>query len=190
MWRSNGAGELPAIVTRAYLSLGSNIGDRLAHLVAAVRAIGETERIAALSPIYETAPLGPDGRVVPDQDAFLNCVVAIETSATPSELRARTVAIEEAMGRDRRVRWRPRPIDIDIILFGDARVDQPSLVIPHARMHERAFVVRPLLDLDPTVEAPGVGPLAPLLAALDDQEVRLHTEAGEFGALVSGAETR
>jgi 2-amino-4-hydroxy-6-hydroxymethyldihydropteridine diphosphokinase len=167
-----------------YLSLGSNLGDRLANLVAAVRALGVSERVVALSPVYETAPLGPDGTIVDDQPAFLNCVVAADTALGPAALRARTATIEAQLGREHRERWQSRPIDIDIVLFGDERIETPELIVPHPRIGERAFVMRPLLDLDPDVRVPGVGKLAPLLPAVAWQGVRRAVGADEFATLV------
>jgi 2-amino-4-hydroxy-6-hydroxymethyldihydropteridine diphosphokinase len=175
-------------VTRAYLSLGSNLGNRFANIVAAVRALKDTHRVAALSPIYETAPLGPDGAIVRDQPAYLNCVVVIETAETAAQLRTRTSAIETAMGRRAGERWRPRPIDIDIVLFGNERIENETLVVPHPRLHERAFVVQPLLDLDPAIVVPGVGALAPLRRGLLWQDVHESVSAEEFVERVERAE--
>ena len=175
-------------MTRAYLSLGSNLGDRLANIVGAVRALQETHRVVALSPIYETAPLGPDGSIVRDQSAFLNCAIAIETAETAAQLRARTSSIETAMGRRAGERWKPRPIDIDIVLFGDERIETEALTVPHPRLHERAFVVQPLLDLDHSLEVPGIGALAPLRRGLLWQDVRESVSAEAFARAVAGDE--
>ena len=173
-------------MTRAYLSLGSNLGDRFQNIVAAVRALGDTDRVVAVSPVYETAPLGPDGAVVTDQPAYLNCAVAIDTDGTPAELRARTSAVERAGGRADGERWKPRPIDIDIVLFGDVRINAPTLVVPHPRLHERAFVIRPLLDLDPALSVPGIGSLAALVDGLAWQGVRAVATSEDLARATTG----
>jgi 2-amino-4-hydroxy-6-hydroxymethyldihydropteridine diphosphokinase len=130
--------------------------------------------------VYESAAIGPDGLERDDQDAFLNCVVELETSLVAQALRDATAAIEQHLGRVSRERWQPRPIDIDIILYGTVRIETPTLTIPHPRMHERAFVIRPLLDLDPNIEAPGLGRLSRFLSSVAAQDCRLHTTADEF----------
>lgn len=173
--------------TRAYLSLGSNLGDRLENLAAAVRRLCADVSVTEVSPVYETAPLGADGSIVDDQDPYLNCIVAVRTSLSASGLHAVTSRIESEQGRERIARWRPRPIDIDIVLFGDERIVTPALTVPHPRMHERAFVLRPLVDLDPGVRVPGAGRAARLLPKLEWQDVRLHTSAGAFAAAIGPA---
>jgi 2-amino-4-hydroxy-6-hydroxymethyldihydropteridine diphosphokinase len=131
---------------RAYLGIGSNLGDRLASLQLAVDELAAAPDVAvvAVSPVYETAPVGG-----PAQPDFLNAVVAIDTTLTAHDLLALAHAIEAAAERVRTVRWGPRTLDVDILLVGDERVDDPDLVVPHPRMAERAFVVVPLADLDP-----------------------------------------
>jgi 2-amino-4-hydroxy-6-hydroxymethyldihydropteridine diphosphokinase len=131
---------------RAYLGLGANLGDRLAHLQLAVDALARADgvRVVAVSPVYETAPVGG-----PEQPDYLNAVVAIDTSSTPHALLDLAHAIEAAADRVRTVRWGPRTLDVDVLLVGDERVDEPDLVVPHPRMEERAFVLVPLADLDP-----------------------------------------
>lgn len=139
-------------MTRAYLGLGSNLGDRLGHLQAAVDALGATAgiRVVAVSSVYETSPVGG-----PTQDDFLNAVVAIDTELAPPDLLAVALAVEELSARVRTVRWGPRTLDVDILLFGDERVRSPDLEIPHPRMDERAFVLAPLHDVAPDrVEPP------------------------------------
>ena len=133
-------------MTRAYLGLGSNLGDRLAHLQDALDALDATDRIElrAVSDVYETAPVGG-----PDQDDFLNAVVAIETDLTPRALLAVALDVESLAARVRTVRWGPRTLDVDVLLYGDERVDEPDLQIPHPRMAERAFVLAPLHDVAP-----------------------------------------
>jgi 2-amino-4-hydroxy-6-hydroxymethyldihydropteridine diphosphokinase len=134
-------------VTRAYLGLGSNLGDRLAHLQGAVDGLGATPGVTVVevSPVYETAPVGG-----PPQDDYLNAVVAVETDLRPRELLGVAQGLEARAGRVRAERWGPRTLDVDVLLVGDAVVDDEDLVVPHPRMRERAFVLVPLADLDPT----------------------------------------
>ena len=130
----------------AYLSLGSNLGDREVNLR---RAIAELEKVAtlcAISSFYETQPIGPL-----NQPWFLNCVVGLETEKSPRELLAAVLDIEAGMGRARMQDKGPRNIDIDILLFGDRIVSEPRLKIPHPAMHERRFVLEPLTEVAPDV---------------------------------------
>lgn len=127
-------------MTRAFLGLGSNLGDRWAHLRNAVAALPD---VVAVSPVYETAPVGgPDG-----QGAFLNCVVELDTERSPRELLELCRSLEAAAERVRLERWGPRTLDVDVLLVGDSVVDEPDLVVPHPRMWERSFVLVPLHDL-------------------------------------------
>jgi 2-amino-4-hydroxy-6-hydroxymethyldihydropteridine diphosphokinase len=145
------------------------MGDRMSNIRNAVDAIRAHSAVAAVSPVYETAPLGPDGAVVDNQASFLNCIVAIDTRLDPVALRAAGATIEHDLGRPAGERWQPRPIDIDLVLYGDEHVNLPGVVVPHPRMFERAFVLRPLLDLDPAISVRGVGRLADLLPGLASQ---------------------
>jgi 2-amino-4-hydroxy-6-hydroxymethyldihydropteridine diphosphokinase len=132
-------------VARAYLGLGSNLGDRAAHLTAAVAGLAERAgQVVAISRVYETEPVGG-----PPQPPYFNAVVAIDTGK----------ALEGEAGRDFEAeRWGPRPLDIDVLLVGDSRVDEDDLVVPHPRMHHRAFVLAPLADVAPElVVAPAAG---------------------------------
>jgi 2-amino-4-hydroxy-6-hydroxymethyldihydropteridine diphosphokinase len=133
-------------VRRAYLGLGSNLGDRLAHLQAAVDGLARTPRLAviAVSPVYETAPVGG-----PPQDDYLNAVVALDTELSPHDLLRIAHGLEAAEQRVRRERWGPRTLDVDVLLVGDEVVDDADLVVPHPRLTERAFALVPLADLDP-----------------------------------------
>jgi 2-amino-4-hydroxy-6-hydroxymethyldihydropteridine diphosphokinase len=130
----------------AYLGLGSNLGDRLDTLQRAVDLLAERGvREVASSRVWETEPVGgPE-----DQPSFLNAVVRVETDLVPADLLGAANAVEAALGRVREVRWGPRTIDIDVLLVGDLILDDGALTVPHPRMTERAFVILPLLELDP-----------------------------------------
>lgn len=135
---------------RAFLGLGSNIGDRRAALRAGVAALPD---VVAVSPLFETDPVGG-----PEQDQYFNIVVELDTIATPRELLARCQALEAAAQRLRVVRWGPRTLDVDILLMDGVRIDDDDLQIPHPRMHERNFVLQPLWAIDPAIEVPGHQP--------------------------------
>ena len=126
----------------AYLSLGSNLGDRRYHLAEAVSTLGDSVR--AVSPVYETEPVGG-----PAQEAFLNIVVELETDLEPRELLSVCHRLESGAGRVRQERWGPRTLDVDVLLYDDVVVDTPDLQIPHPRMYDRRFVLAPLRDLAP-----------------------------------------
>lgn len=137
---------------RAFLGLGANLGDRLATLQRAVDLLAEHGvRVIASSRIWATAPIGgPE-----DQPEFLNVVVEIDPDRLrPADVLAAAHDVETVLGRVRRDRWGPRTIDIDVLLWGDLTSDDPDLTIPHPRLHARAFVVLPLLDLDPDPRLP------------------------------------
>src|SRR5262249_4147867 len=133
-------------VTRAYLALGSNLGDRAAFLQYAVDDLAGTDGvdIAAVSRVYETAPVGG-----PPQDAFLNAVVALDTTLDPRALLALAQRIENGAERVRAERWGPRTLDVDVLLYGDVALADPELTVPHPRMWERGFVLAPLRDVAP-----------------------------------------
>jgi 2-amino-4-hydroxy-6-hydroxymethyldihydropteridine diphosphokinase len=129
-------------VTRAYLALGSNLGDRTAYLQQAVDALGA--QVVAISRVYETAPVGG-----PEQDAYLNAVVAVDTDLDPHGLLALAHRIENDAQRVRAEQWGPRTLDVDVLLYDDITLDDPDLTIPHPRMWERGFVLAPLRDVAP-----------------------------------------
>lgn len=145
-------------MTTAYLALGGNVGDRAGHLQAALDALcaapGVT--VTAVSRVYETDPVGG-----PPQDPYLNAVVAVETSLDARGLLELARRLEKEAGREpdpeRRVRWGPRPLDVDVLIVGDERVDEPDLVVPHPRLGERAFVLAPLEDVAPDHPAVAAG---------------------------------
>ncbi len=131
---------------RAYLGIGSNLGDRVAHLQDAVDGLGRAPgvTVVAVSRVYETAPVGG-----PSQGDYLNAVVAVDTTASARELMELGQRLEAAAHRERKERWGPRTLDVDVLLVGDEEVHAPDLEVPHPRLSERAFVLAPLADLDP-----------------------------------------
>jgi 2-amino-4-hydroxy-6-hydroxymethyldihydropteridine diphosphokinase len=132
-----------------YLSLGSNLGDREAHLQEVFRRLESTGTLRSVSSIYETEPVE-----FTDQPQFLNCAVALETSSTPEQLMLQLLTIEKAMGRQRIQKKGPRTIDLDILFFGDEIVDTPGLTIPHPAMQHRRFVLEPLAEIAPDAMHP------------------------------------
>ena len=157
---------------RAFVSLGSNLGDRAAYLGAAREALAAlpATTVVAESHIYETAP-----QDVPDQDAFLNQVLCLETALQPLDLLRECQRIEREHGRVRSLRFGPRTLDIDILLFQDAESDDPELTLPHPRMVKRAFVLVPLAEIwehakgMPDMDVAGLG-----RATTRTQQVRLY----------------
>lgn len=127
-------------MTRAFLGLGSNLGDRRAHLRAAVAALPD---VVAVSPVYESEPVGGP----PGQSPYLNLVVELDTARTPRELLDVAHRLETAAGRVRTEKNGPRTLDVDVLLVGELAIDEPDLVVPHPRMWRRRFVLAPLADL-------------------------------------------
>jgi len=152
-------------MTRAFLSLGSNLGDRRQFLVEAVGSLGPS--VVAVSPVYETDPVGG-----PEQGRFLNLVVQLETDLSPRQLLAVCHRLESGAQRVRMQRWGPRTLDVDIIWIDGVTVDEPDLVIPHPRWSERTFVLAPLADLAPELVDPDV------LARAQGQVVQVEPLAG------------
>jgi 2-amino-4-hydroxy-6-hydroxymethyldihydropteridine diphosphokinase len=153
----------------AVLALGSNLGNRQDILqggVDAIAGIGQV-RVTAVSPVYETMPVGG-----PAQPDYLNAVVLVRTTLSAHELLGRLHQVEAAFDRVRLVRWGPRTLDIDIITVGAERSDNPELTLPHPRAHERAFVLAPWHDIDPDAVLPGLGPVADLLEKTDRSGIR------------------
>jgi 2-amino-4-hydroxy-6-hydroxymethyldihydropteridine diphosphokinase len=153
-------------VTRAFVSLGSNLGDREERLREAARALAATPgvRVIAGSRIYETDPVGPG-----PQGPYLNAVLALETALGPRALLERLRALEAAAGRVRGARNAARTLDLDLLLHGDAVVREPDLGVPHPRMTERPFVMEPLADVAPELVPPGAdAPVAELAARVRD----------------------
>jgi 2-amino-4-hydroxy-6-hydroxymethyldihydropteridine diphosphokinase len=150
--------------TTAFVGIGSNMGDREAHLRRAIELLSAEEGIdvAAVSKIRETEPVGPV-----EQGPFLNGAVRVETELRPRGLLDRLLEIERRMGRVRGERFGPRTIDLDLLVYGDETVDEPGLTVPHPRLQERRFALEPLAELDPGLTIPGVGPISALLAKLE-----------------------
>jgi 2-amino-4-hydroxy-6-hydroxymethyldihydropteridine diphosphokinase len=152
-------------MARAYVGLGANLGDREATLRAAIAALDATEgvQVSAVSALRETEPVG-----YLDQPRFLNGAVALETTLAPRELLDALLAVERSLGRTRGgPRFGPRTIDLDLLLYGEESVDAQGLTVPHPRLHERAFALEPLAELDPDLVVPGHGPLETLLRKLE-----------------------
>jgi 2-amino-4-hydroxy-6-hydroxymethyldihydropteridine diphosphokinase len=148
---------------RSFLGLGSNLEDRRATLRRAVRSLPD---VVAVSPVYETEPVGgPRG-----QGPYLNLVVELDTERSPRELLELGAGLEADAGRERGERFGPRTLDVDVLLAGDLKVDEPDLVVPHPRMWERRFVLAPLADLAPELVPEG-------------WEKRVHGEVHKLGTL-------
>lgn len=130
--------------TKAYIGLGTNLGDRENHLTEAIQLLQQPKSIwiTNSSNIYETDPVG-----YTDQGAFLNMVVEVTTTLSPHALFEQMMHVEQELGRKRDIRWGPRTIDLDLLLFGDLQINDEQLIVPHPRMHERAFVLVPLKDV-------------------------------------------
>jgi 2-amino-4-hydroxy-6-hydroxymethyldihydropteridine diphosphokinase len=154
-------------IRRAVLALGSNLGERLDYLQGAVRALADTPEVwvTGVSPVYETDPVdAPEG-----SDRFLNAIVLADTTLAATRLLDRALAIEDAFDRERsEVKNAPRTLDVDLIVVGDRRNDDEQLRLPHPRAVERAFVLRPWLDLEPDAELPDRGPVAELLSSIGE----------------------
>jgi 2-amino-4-hydroxy-6-hydroxymethyldihydropteridine diphosphokinase len=154
---------------KTVLALGSNLGDRQDILQGGVDAIAGIEgvRLTAVSPVYETVPVGG-----PPQPDYLNAVVLADVTIPSGELLDRLHEVEAAFDRVRLVRWGPRTLDIDIVSVAGEQSDNPDLTLPHPRAHERAFVLAPWHDADPDAVLPGYGPVADLLALADQTGIR------------------
>ena len=152
-------------VTTAVLSLGSNLGDRRAHLRAGLDLIGRQLPVLAVSSLYETAPVGGVA-----QPAYLNCAALVAT-ADPDEALAAAHVAEAARGRLRSARWGPRTLDVDVISVDAIVRNEARLTLPHPRAHERAFVLVPWLEVEPNAVLPGRGRVADLVRAVDTHDV-------------------
>ncbi|MCG9968291.1 2-amino-4-hydroxy-6-hydroxymethyldihydropteridine diphosphokinase [Pelotomaculum terephthalicicum JT] len=143
-----------SLLVVAYVGLGSNVGDKAANISKALNLLGAAPglRVVRVAPCYRTAPIGYAG-----QDWFINTVAEVETDLPPLDLLRLLLALEDRLGRVRGRRWGPRTIDLDLLVYDKVAIDTPELVIPHPRMHERAFVMAPLADLAPGLVIPGRG---------------------------------
>lgn len=152
----------------AYIGIGSNLGDSVARVQAAFEALARVERtqLIARSSLYRTRPFGPVA-----QGDFVNAVAGVLTQLTASELLAALRSIESAAGRVRTERWGPRTLDLDLLVYGDRRIAEPDLTVPHPGIAERGFVLRPLNDVAPTLDVPGVGRVQELLRKLPDDGI-------------------
>lgn len=162
-------------IRRGVLALGSNMGERFNNLQGAVSTLADTPEVVvtAVSPVYETKPVGgPEGA----RD-YLNAVLLIDTTLSAHTLLERCLAVEDAFGRERGERHAPRTLDIDLIVLGERRADDDELTLPHPRAHERAFVLKPWADLEPDAEIPGEGRVSDLLGKLDLDGIALREDA-------------
>jgi 2-amino-4-hydroxy-6-hydroxymethyldihydropteridine diphosphokinase len=165
----------------AYIGIGSNLGDPLEQVLAAIDELGTIPqcRLVKRSALYASAPMGPK-----DQPDYVNAVVLVATFLEPTELLGRLQAIERRHGRVRdSLHWGPRTLDLDLLMFGEIRLDTPELVLPHPGAHERCFVLRPLADLGKEIRIPGHGTVGEMLTHCDcrgvvrlDTDVRDHPE--------------
>jgi len=151
----------------AYIGLGSNLGDKRKNIRRALELLGGVPgvRVRRVAPLYRTAPVG-----YTEQDWFINTVAEVETSLPPEELLRVCLDIENRLGRVRIIRWGPRTVDLDLLLYGERAIDRPQLTVPHPRLHERAFVLVPLADLVPEMVVPGRGRVKGLLAGLPPEQ--------------------
>ena len=149
----------------AFVGIGANLGDREGTLRRALRLLGDRDgvTVVAVSSLRETAPVG-----YLDQPSFLNGAARLETELSPRELLGALLDVERELGRDRSgPRYGPRTVDLDLLLYDGVELDEPRLVVPHPRLHERRFVLEPLAELAPGLVVPGRGPVERLLAELD-----------------------
>ena len=157
-------------IRRAVISIGSNVGERRVNLQGAVDSLADTPEVwvTAVSSVYETAPVeSPEGT-----KDFLNAILLLDTTLSARTLLERAMAVEAAYGRVRTgERNEPRTLDVDLIVVGDRRADEDDLSLPHPRAAERAFVLRPWLDVDPQAEFPDLGPVADLLSAVGESGI-------------------
>ena len=155
---------------KAYVALGANLGEPALQIEAALDRLAQLPqtRLLARSRLYRSAPLGPA-----DQPDYCNAAAALETGLSPHALLDHLQAIEQEAGRVRGERWGARHLDLDLLLHGDARIDDERLTLPHPELANRVFVLQPLAEIAPTLELPGHGPIRARLAALPPCEIAL-----------------
>jgi 2-amino-4-hydroxy-6-hydroxymethyldihydropteridine diphosphokinase len=151
------------VKNHAFIGLGSNIGDRYHYLVQAINLLEKNPsvQLVNISSVYETEPVGYE-----DQDLFLNMVIEVTTDLTAAELLTNCMGVEQELGRKREMKWGPRTIDLDILLYNQENIETEELVVPHPRMLERAFVMVPLLEISPNIR----------LSGLDHSQYLLHDQ--------------
>jgi 2-amino-4-hydroxy-6-hydroxymethyldihydropteridine diphosphokinase len=155
-------------MTLAYVGLGANIGDpgrQMKHAIEELKKLPDT-KFVLMSGMYKSTPLG-----YADQPDFLNAVACLDTELSAAHLLGNLRKIEQRQGRERSFANAPRTLDLDLLLYGDQVLDTAALTLPHPRMHERAFVLQPLLELDPAISIPGRGKASTLLAACGSQKI-------------------
>ncbi|MCK5873192.1 MAG: 2-amino-4-hydroxy-6-hydroxymethyldihydropteridine diphosphokinase [Alcanivoracaceae bacterium] len=160
-------------MTDAFIGLGSNLGDSVTLLNearAALTSLPQT-RVTGVSPLYRSAPVGPQ-----DQPDFFNAVVRIDTGLDAASLLVALQLIEQQAGRVRLRHWGERTLDLDILLYGNERIDLPNLQVPHPRLHQRAFVLKPLLDIAAEIALPDGTALAPYCATVEDQPICQYSD--------------
>lgn len=157
----------------SFLSLGSNLGDRLDHLSKAITALANQPKIKVLkvSSVYQTKPVGG-----PEQEDYLNAVVKIQTELSALELLDVTQSIENNEGRIREVRWGPRTLDVDVLTYDDLNSADEKLTLPHPRISERAFVLVPFFEIDPQATISGLGKIADLYKQIAKFDVQLNSD--------------
>jgi 2-amino-4-hydroxy-6-hydroxymethyldihydropteridine diphosphokinase len=160
-------------MSKVFIGLGSNLGDSVAHLLQARSALANLadSQVLATSSLYRSAPIGPQ-----DQADFFNAALCLESTLSPSALLAALQEIEQQAGRVRTRHWGERTLDLDILLYGNEIVDQADLSIPHPRLHERAFVLLPLLEIAADLQLPNGQPLQSYCAAVSDQSICRHDD--------------
>lgn len=159
-------------MNKAYLALGSNIGDKKKHLKSAIDIINSNENIKLnkISSLYKTAPIG-----YTEQDWFLNAVIEIDTNLKPLELLDVCQFVETELKRKRIIHWGPRTIDVDVLLFNEEEINHDRLLVPHPRMHERAFVMIPLSEINPNALVKGKT-ASYYKSILENQEIEIYDE--------------
>jgi len=162
----------------AYIGLGSNLDQPVRQLRAALHELQNLPetRLIRHSSLYESSPLGP-----PDQPDYVNAVAMLATSLDAQSLLDQLQAVEQRHGRERGEHWGPRTLDLDLLLFGEDRINSPRLQVPHPQMLRRAFVLVPLFELAPDLVLPGLGPLADAMAGISDQQLTSVSGVGDVG---------